>query len=272
MSDSRDKHRLVRRSLLIALGLCLFLGFVALGTWQIQRRAWKLALIERVEQRVHAKPVALPPTGEWAQVTAASHEYLPVQLTGQWLTGKTQLVQALTELGSGYWVLTPLQLDEGGRVWVNRGFVPQDQRSHWLPAASEAAAQPMATPSENVAIEGLLRISEPKGGFLRPNDPAQQRWYSRDVAALNASGALSQAAPFFVDAGLPGRTDTGSASASEVWPRPGLTVIRFSNSHLVYALTWYGLALLVVLGARSVASYERKRLVSTPRAHENPIR
>lgn len=231
------------------VGIALFSAFAALGTWQVQRRAWKLALMERVEHRVHAAPVAAPPASQWPRVNAADHEYLAVTLQGRWLADKTVLTQAVTELGAGFWVMAPLQLDDGTQVLVNRGFVPQAQRNQWLTGAAQPP-RPVAT------VEGLLRISEPGGGFLRTNDPAQQRWHSRDVAAISQALGLPRAAPFFVDAGLPA---AGGAPSVQTWPRPGMTVIRFSNSHLVYAATWYGLALMVAGAGWYVARYERRR-------------
>lgn len=235
--------RRLRRAVLALVGAALFLGFLALGTWQVERRAWKLALIERVDRRVQAAPVALPPASRWPEVNAAEHEYLPVALQGRWLPGKTVLTQAVTELGAGFWVITPLQQVDGTQVLVNRGFVPQEQRTQWL------AAVPPEGPS---AVQGLLRMSEPAGGFLRANDPAQQRWHSRDVAAIAQALQLPRAAPFYVDAGLPG------AKPGTGWPRAGLTVVRFRNTHLVYALTWYGLALMVAGAFWTVARYERR--------------
>lgn len=221
---------------------------MVLGTWQIQRRAWKLALIERVDQRVHTAPVPLPPPQRWGEVNAADHEYQPVFLRGRWLGDKTVLTQAVTELGAGFWVITPLQQEDGTQVLVNRGFIPQAQRPQWLAApASNGLA---------LTVQGLLRMTEPDGGFLRTNDPAQQRWFSRDVAAIRQALELSRAAPFFVDAGLPGTS--GGSGTPPTWPRPGMTVIRFHNSHLVYALTWYGLALMVAGAGWYVARYERR--------------
>ncbi|MGM9426039.1 SURF1 family protein [Hydrogenophaga sp. MI9] len=249
-APAATRRTVLRRWTLAVLGLLLFCGFLVLGTWQVQRRAWKLALIERVEQRVHAAPVALPPPGEWGRVTAAGHEYLPVMLEGRWLAPATVLVQAVTELGNGFWVMTPLQRGDGTQVWVNRGFVPEAQRERWVRVGAGANADADAPQR----IEGLLRLNEPGGGFLRTNDPAQQRWYSRDVVAMGQARELSRAAPFFVDAGLPGR----SAVVAD-GPQPGLTVIRFANSHLVYAITWYTLALMVVGAAWTVARLERRR-------------
>ncbi|MCA3579738.1 MAG: SURF1 family protein, partial [Bradyrhizobium sp.] len=87
------------------------------------------------------------------------------------------------------------------------------------------------------SVTGLLRMSEPKGGFLRSNDPAAGRWYSRDVAAIAATRGLSQVAPYFIDADAtpnPGGTPLG-----------GLTIVRFPNNHLIYALTWFALAFML---------------------------
>ena len=136
-------RRGLRRAVLLVLGVALFLGFVSLGTWQVQRRAWKLDLIERVDQRVHAAPVALPPVAQWPGISAARHEYLPVVFQGRWLPGKTVLTQAVTELGAGFWVITALQQDDGTQVLVNRGFVPQEQRANgWRPSHPTMARPP----------------------------------------------------------------------------------------------------------------------------------
>ena len=105
------------------------------------------------------------------------------------------------------------------------------------------------------------------GGFLRSNDPTSNRWYSRDVQAIAQARGLAQAAPFFVDAGLPGNSpavvgETKRSSNAELqsqqWPQAGLTQIRFTNNHLVYALTWYGLALMVAGAAWLVLRYQQR--------------
>lgn len=259
-------------AVLALVGVALFAAFTALGVWQLQRRAWKLDLIERTTARIHAPPTAAPGAREWPDVSAASHEYLAVQLRGHWLADKTLLSQATTRLGAGYWVMTPLERDDGTQVLVNRGFVPADQRARW-------AEQPVqATPGGPVTVQGLLRMSEPGGGFLRRNDPAQSRWHSRDMAAMAQALQLPQAAPYFVDAGVPQAQptpDLGAAnteqrpSAQGPWPREGLTVVRFTNTHLSYALTWFAMALMVAGAGVVVARYEL-RLRASSRAAPPP--
>jgi surfeit locus 1 family protein len=235
------------RLVLLALALAACAGFVALGSWQMQRLQWKLALIERVEQRVNAAPVAAPGPQEWPRIGVETDEYRRVTLRGTLLTAQSAKVQASTELGSGYWLITPLRADDGTVTLINLGFLPAVERRSALPP------QP-AAPFE---VTGLLRISEPGGGFLRQNDPAAERWYSRDVAAIAAARGLAAVAPYFVDADAASarRLDAGGGVA----PVGGLTVVSFHNSHLVYALTWYGLALMMAGACFWVVRDERRR-------------
>lgn len=209
--------------------LVLTVLFVALGVWQVKRLAWKEALIAKVEKQVDAPPVAVP-DGDAAQGQALrDREYLRVHTTGDYVRSGTALVRAVTDLGSGYWVLTPLRVKDGRLIYINRGFVP---------VGSRLSSVQQATPSGPVAVTGLVRLTEPGGGFLRANDPAGDHWYSRDVTALAASRGLTHVAPFFVDA------EELTPAPPAAGPVPGLTVVRFSNNHLSYALTWFAMAIL----------------------------
>ena len=234
-----------------------FAGFFALGTWQVERRAWKLDLIARVDRRVHAPAAAPPARQDWPQVNAAADAYRHLRLVGTFLHDKETLVQASTDLGAGFWVLTPLQTPDGTTVLVNRGFVP--------PQARERAARTAVEPRGQTTVLGLLRITEPNGGFLRRNDPPGNRWFSRDVQALAAARGLSDVAPYFLDA------EAAPARPGEAitWPAAGLTVIAFPNNHLVYALTWYALALMVAGAAGYVWRDERRRRSRSDGSGEN---
>ena len=232
--------------LLLALGVAAAAGFVALGVWQVQRLAWKQALIARVDQRLAAAPVPAPDPAHAAGLTHESAEYLRVHARGRFDFSRQTLVRALTDLGGGFWVLAPLQREDGSWVLVNRGFVPPELRDN-VPAGSELQD-----------VVGLLRITEPGGSVLQHNDPAQGRWYSRDVAAIATARQLQgPVAPYFIDAQATGPT-TG-------WPRAGLTVVRFPNSHLGYALTWFALAggTVAALGYLVLDDRRQRRLAGT---------
>lgn len=214
------------------MGLVLFVGFLALGGWQIQRLVWKTDLIAQVDARVHAPAVPAPGPGQWQNVTRQDDQYRRVVVQGVFQHDKETLVQAVTDAGGGFWVMTPLVDARGFTVLINRGFVPAGRR--------EPAARADGQATGPQTIVGLLRITEPKGGFLRANDAVGDRWRSRDVAAIAARRGLTNVAPYFIDADA--TPNPGG------WPLGGLTVIRFANSHLVYALTWFGMALLTLVG------------------------
>ena len=230
--------RAARITLIVAAALAS-LGFLALAGWQVQRLGWKQDLIARVEQQVHAEPVAPPPS---SAMLSKADEYRRLRLRGQF-EPREVLVQATTELGSGHWVLAPLRLDDGRVVLVNRGFVPPERR----------APEQHAAPSGRVELTGLLRLTETGGGPLRKNVPAEGRWYSRDVAGIAAQLGLSgPVAPYFVD-------ESADPAQPRRWPRPGLTVLRFANNHAVYAATWLALAAMAAAAAGFLIREERRR-------------
>ncbi|MCT8002174.1 SURF1 family protein [Sphingomonas sanguinis] len=208
-------------AILTAIGVALIAAFVSLGVWQLQRRLWKLDLIAKVDARLHAPAVIAPPFADPEDV------YRRVTATGVFRNDRESFVQAVTERGPGYWVLTPL-VTPRFTILVNRGFVPAERR--------KAHDRPGGT----VRVTGLIRMSEPKGAFLRSNDPAADRWYSRDVPAIAAAKDLGRVAPYFIDADA--MANPGG------YPVGGLTVVAFRNSHLSYALTWFALAILTGVG------------------------
>lgn len=206
---------------LVCLAAAAAAAMVLLGNWQLRRLDWKVDLIAAVETRAYQKPVAAPR----GQIDAATQEYLRVAARGHFRHHLSRRVKALTELGGGYWLMTPLQTS-WGYLWINRGFVP---------AGSDATA--WQQPEGALRVEGLARVSQPDGTLLEKNDPENGRWYSRDVAALSADADLVDAVDYFIDA--------DHAAGPQDWPRGGLTRLKFRNTHLSYAITWYALAALL---------------------------
>ncbi|AIT81145.1 SURF1 family protein [Novosphingobium pentaromativorans] len=222
----------------------LTVGFAALGLWQIQRMHWKHALIARVDARVHAAPAALPGNAELIAKGSDGTEYLRVRASGTYIGRASALVRAATELGTGYWTMTPMRMDDGRLVWINRGFLPE---------GSKLAQVRKGVPQGRVSVIGLMREDEPGGSLLQSNRPGEERWYSRDIAALSRSRQLGPAAPVFIDA----QSESGAGKApGGLAPKPGLTVIHFPDNHLGYALTWFAMAFMSI--AATVFVWTRK--------------
>lgn len=206
----------------IGLGVLAVSLLVSLGVWQLQRLQWKTALIERVEAGLVAPPSTAPGPDLWTGVTFDTAEYRRVEVRGQYLPSDDTLVKAVTSRGSGFWVMAPFETDDGWRLFINRGFVPDDRTS----------ASDRPKPEGEQTVTGLLRLTQPGGAFLRDNDPAANRWFSRDTVAMAEALGLGQVAPYFVDAD----------AAGDGVPIGGLTVVSFPNKHFGYAMTWFGLA------------------------------
>ncbi len=213
-----------------ALGVALCVG---LGVWQLQRLAWKEALIAAVELRAHAPAADAPAPAEWPSLRPADYEYRHVRLTGAFdYAHQVFVFRALGAPrgrygGPGYLVMTPMKLAGGETVLVNRGFTPLDRK-----------ADVAAGPSGPQDISGLMRSSEGRTWFTPADNPAKGEWYTRDVEEMAAAMALGAHAPFSIDA------DAGPDDRA--LPEGGETILAFPNNHLSYAFTWFGLAAALV--------------------------
>lgn len=220
----------------------VFVSLVLLGNWQVRRYHLKLKIAHDIATRVHAPPVEAPGPAEWPRISAGDDQYLHVKLRGRFVGGQT-LVRGSSSQGYGYWVMAPLRTDRGFVVLVNRGYVAPE------PSGAPASAR-IAPPDGQVTLTGLLRLTEPRGGFLRRNRPEKNLWYSRDVAAIATTDHLpaNQVAPYFVDA---------DATAGESGPPyAGLTSIHVYNHSFGYAVTWYLLALGTLIAAGIVIRHQ----------------
>lgn len=220
----------------VALMLAATAAFVALGVWQLQRLEFNRQLIDAAQTRVGSQPVSLPPASAWDALTPEGYDFTPVRFEGVFAEEAPVLAFASlttprgTYGGPGYWIMHKVALADGGSVWVNRGFVPDDRLGEFDPPPAGAAI-----------LTGLMRRPEAANLFTPPSDPDARRDYVRDPRRFPGGAAeASTIAPFTVD--LAGNEDR--------LPQAGETVIDFPNRHLGYALTWFGLAALtpVMLG------------------------
>lgn len=225
--------------LALVFGFAALLVLLALGTWQMQRLAWK----EELNATIHARIASAPHSLEDVQtrlVTTGDVEYWPVRAEGVFRHEGERHFFATHKGQSGYFVYTPLALARGGLVLVNRGFVPFERK--------EASTRPQGQVEGPVAVTGLARGRlAGKPSFVVPdNDLAKNVFYWKDLPAMAATsgvGSPDDYLPFFIDA--------DEAPNPGGLPVGGVTILDLPNNHLQYAITWYGLALalLGVLGA-----------------------
>jgi surfeit locus 1 family protein len=219
------------------VAFCALVVLLSLGTWQVQRKAWKEALIATVTERFAAPPVRLPPPAEWPRLDPSNDEFRRVAFSAEWLNDKEALVYTTGSslradaAGPGYWVFTPARVP-GGIVMVNRGFVPEGRQ--------DPATRPEGQTAGPIDIVGVMRWPETPGLFTPPGDPAKNLWFARDPAAMAAAKGVDAVAPFYVEQESP--------SVPGGLPQVGKLQPSLPNNHLGYALTWYGLALVLVVG------------------------
>ena len=233
----------LRRGLLlpgavVALGVLILLG---LGTWQIERKAWKEALIATLTQRLSAEPRPLPPAVQWMQMTAENSEFLRVRLSIEWPGGKDALVytgaSALRDdvKSQGYFVFTPARVLGLGTVVINRGFVG-------------AMTYPAARGVQEIV--GVLRWPEPPHWLVAAHDADGAIWTVRDHRAMAALRGWGAVAPFYVEMEAP--EPPGGL------PHPAALKVQLRNDHLHYAITWYALAAVTVV-MFTLWSWRRRR-------------
>jgi surfeit locus 1 family protein len=232
------KKRRSWRGLLIP-ALLAFAALVALGTWQIERKAWKEGLIAALNERLAAPTVALPLPRAWPTLDQASNEYRHVIFSAAFDYPEEALVLAAASAfrpdvsGPGIWVFTPARLADGGVVVVNRGFAPF--KTPWKPDLKlDRRALGI------VEITGVMRWPDARHWYTPNGAPDKNLWFVRDPATIAADKGWGSVSPFYVEQESP-------LPPPGTWPQPGKIVVNLPNNHLQYAVTWYGLALALVV-------------------------
>ncbi|MBA3911855.1 MAG: SURF1 family protein [Rhodobacter sp.] len=202
------------RNTIFALVLGLAGGgiLIGLGIWQVQRLAWKEAIITDATTMIAADPIALPDTPD-----PTKDRYRAVVVTGRFTGEEAHVLTSSRERGPGFLVVGAYVTDDGRRILIDRGYVPE-------------SAKTAPRPPRVVAVEGNLNWPDDVTASTPPYDASRAIWYGRDVAGI---AALLKTEPVLIIA----RTDTGDA----VLAQP-VTTAGFRNDHLGYAVTWFGLA------------------------------
>jgi surfeit locus 1 family protein len=206
------------------------LVLLGLGAWQIQRLFWKEDLIAERAAAVAAPTVRAPQS----LAQARRFEFHHVFDEGVFLHAKEIYLGASAGAGSiGYQVLTPLREASGRIVFVNRGYIPSNLKDPKKRAAGQIAG--------TVRVVGLLRL--PPAGrpnwFLPDNRSDLNYWFWVDLPAMAKADKLDDVAPFYIDADA--TPNPGG------WPQGGVTRLELPNHHLQYAITWFSLAVALIV-------------------------
>ena len=217
----------------ITLTVCVLLALIVLmglGFWQLDRRTWKLDLIASTQARLASDPIAFPDDPQ----ALTDPDYQPVEVSGQFLHERELYLASRTHEGQvGFHVVTPLEMNDGRTVFINRGWVPPEK----LDPATRADAQIEG----EVAVTGLLRSGGWTGWscFESVNDAKDNRWVWVDLPAMAAvAGVNRPVTALYIDA----RADQHPGD----YPLGGVTIVEFKNDHLQYAITWFSLALIML--------------------------
>ncbi len=201
---------------------------LALGTWQMNRLAWKQGLIQAFAERVSAEPLTVPP----ACAAAGDLEYRRVRLSGQYLNDREMYLAGRTFNGRGGWaVLTPFRTGDGTLVIVDRGWVPLDRK--------DPKTRPQSLIQGPTTVEGLIRRANLRTYFTPENEPEKNLWFSADVEAMAKLAGLAGTRPYLIE-GLRQPIPGG-------FPVGGEIQVALRNDHLQYAITWYALALALMV-------------------------
>jgi surfeit locus 1 family protein len=228
--DGQKPASVAQRLAALLIGAVCIAILLGLGTWQMRRLAWKEDLLATIQSRISAPPVQLK-DALLVEKSVADMEYTPVTFSGVFDHRFERHFFATFKGATGFYVYTPLKLEGGDWIFVNRGFVPYDKK--------DPAARPEGQVAGPVVITGLMRpgLLERPSSIVPDNDPAKNIFYWKDFRAMRDTSGLPESEPvlgLFVDA--------NDAPNPGGLPVGGVTIIDQPNNHLQYALTWYGLA------------------------------
>ena len=220
----------------MTLPILVFLLF--LGNWQMERLEWKLGLIDQIETRVFMDPIALP----FNTSNPDNMEYLSVEVTGRFVNDQEMTLYSVGPNGeAGYDLYTPFKTNDEKLIIINRGWVPERMK--------DQASRPETLKHGELSVTGLLRKPSEKLWYGPENEPQNNNWFYGDLDAMARAHNLNGVYPMYLYAAV--------NDNDPMFPVAGRTEFNIVNNHLDYAMTWYGLA-IVLVGIYIIACTTRK--------------
>jgi len=209
--------------------LLAFITCLTLGTWQVNRLAWKQGLIVAIADANSKAPLTTLPADAAALDALQFHK---VTLKGTWRGDiEFHLAPRYWRDKFGYALITPFTLVDGRTLLVNRGWIPAKKK--------ELADRPDTTVKGKATISGLIRVGNERTYFSPINQPDKNIWFGRDTEQMAAHANLKNPVPAMLDI-------VGTQNAKTL-PVPSDGTIRLKNDHLSYIITWFGIALGILV-------------------------
>lgn len=209
----------------VGLSLIILLG---LGSWQVDRLFWKQGLIEQRQAQSHMPPIAVPID----TVVEPEMAFRAAFAEGRYLNDQEKYLMARTQRGNiGFQLITPLEQKDGRIILINRGWVPAENR--------DPKTRPQSQIDGQVHVTGVLRLPKTKHWAQPENDPLANQWFYVDVDHMAEDTGADLASRYYLEL-----DDTPVAGGL---PMGGQAKVELPNNHLEYAITWYSLALSLIV-------------------------
>jgi len=224
-----------------AFTLAIVTLFIGLGGWQLQRRVEKHALVAALTERLAVVPGPLPSAALWSALTPERDEFRRVSFAASYQPLPDAMVYSSGSavrgdvIAPGTWAFLPAQLLAGETVVINAGFVQNAMQDR---AQQDRAVMGLII-HEPVTLIGYIRFPEIAGALTPAENPAKRLWFTRDHLAMARVLGWGKVAPFYIDLEKP-VPSTGI-------PKPGALDVHLKDDHMQYAITWFGLAVAVVI-------------------------
>ncbi len=204
-----------RRIPLLIFGLVGTAILISLGFWQLQRMNWKTDILAEIDARLAEPPVSLPVAPD-----STLDKYLQVKVTGTILAGELHVL-TFGDSGPGFRVIAPMVLNDGRRILVDRGYLPETEKNVVRAGGAITAIGSLVWPQET-------------DNFVPAPNLEKNIWFARDVS-LMAEALKTEQVMLAI---------SRSTNNDEITPQ--LVSANISNRHLGYVMTWFLLAVIWV--------------------------
>ena len=228
--------------------LIVFPILILLGSWQVYRLIWKENLIEYYQNQSSSAFLDLSKDIS----SKLNLEFRKVKFKGTFLNSKEIYISGKTYEGNiGFHVVTPFRMQNNKTVFINRGWVSEGYR--------DPEKRKFSLLNNETEINGIIRFPQKKGYFVPENDPNKGFWFTinpNEIIKFLKFKEIDTISEFYVDAI---RQEGKIKIPIGANGKPNLR-----NQHLSYAITWYSLALVLliiyILFHRSVSRLLFKKL------------